>query len=583
MMNGEDFHILVVDDEPVTRIRVRSALEEFGYRNVREATDGIEAKTLLQERPDVDLVITDILMPGLDGIELLQWGREHVPGSEWILLSGVDTFDAAVEAIRSGAFDFIAKPPGTEELEVAVRNALEQRRLLKERSLLYAQLEKANRALLEKVRELESKSELLRRDLERAEVIQRALLPTSPPTIDRYCIHALYRPGRYVGGDLYDVKHLDERHLAFYVADATGHGVTAAMLSVLFKEQLLYVDEQSGTPLSPAVVLKKANRALIDAVHAPGLFLTVVFCLLDVKSSELVLASAGHPPVLLVHPDGRSRHIERTGPALGLTVDAAFDEERFTLKADDRLMLYTDGLTESSGAVDLERMRSMLIADDVDADDLLLQMLGNGREERTDLDAEDRDDVTLLLVDVHAGNSHFDNGDIQGQDKRQPVAAPRSEVLYYGERDDVAFLAVRGRAIWMHAEAIFEAADGLHESDRSLVLDLSGCDHMDSTVLGTIHELVTRRGVSLQGVTPPMRDLFEELDMDNVLSNIQESEDLPDMDPLAMRDGAEASSPLRILRAHEALAALSTRNREKFEQVVDTLRNELAEDRSDES
>lgn len=582
-MHSEDFQILVVDDEPVTRIRVRSALEEFGYRQVREATDGIEAQTLLKKSPDVDLVITDILMPGLDGIELLRWGREHVPGCEWILLSGVDTFDAAVEAIRSGAFDFIAKPPGTEELEVAVRNALEQRRLVKERDHLYTQLEEANRQLLAKVRQLEDKSELLRRDLERAEVIQRALLPTSPPAIDRYCIHALYRPGRYVGGDLYDVKRLDDRHVAFYVADATGHGVTAAMLSVLFKQRLFYLNEETGHPLPPSAVLERVNRALIDAVHAPGLFLTAVYCLLDTATSELVLASAGHPPVLLVHPDGQSRHLERTGPALGLTADATFAEQRFTLAADDRLMLYTDGLTESSDGLDLKRMRAMLTSDEAGADELLVRMLGDSNEDPPNGDAEDRDDVTLLLVDVHAGRSHFDNGDVSETDRKQ-VAAPRSDVLYYGERGtDAAFLAIRGSAIWTHADALYEAVEGIHEAERPLVLDLSECEYMDSTCLGTIHELVSRHGVRLQGVQPSVRELFEELTMDRVLSHIQESETLPEMFPLAVRDDAESSDPHRILRAHEALAELSTRNREKFEQVVDALRSELEDDRATDS
>lgn len=576
MESQEDFRILVVDDEPVTRVRVRSALEEFGYAGVREAADGLEAQAYLEKHPDIDLVVTDILMPGLDGIELLRWGREHVPASEWILLSGVDTFDAAVEAIRSGAFDFIAKPPTTEALEVSVRNALEQRRLRLERDRLYNELEDANRELLGKVRELEDKSELLRRDLERAEIIQRALLPTAPPVIDRFCIHAVYRPGRYVGGDLYDVARLDDRHIGIYVADATGHGVTAAMLSVLFKQRLVLVDESTGRPHSPAVVLANANRALLDAVEAPGLFLTAVYGLLDTVSGEIVLSSAGHPPVLHVRPDGESRLVERTGPALGLTSDAEYGEVRLSLRVDDRLLLYTDGIVESEGGSDARRMCRLLCTGGPDSDKLLAQLLGNGQADRTPADEEDRDDVTLLLLDVHAGPSHFDNGsaDVDREAERK-APAPRTGVIFIGKGEDASYLALRGRAIWTHADAIYDAAGGIRESGRRLVLDLSECEFMDSTCLGTINELAVHDDVYIQGVLPPIRELFDELSMEAVLSSIQEKEDLPEMHPLAMPEEGGTSSPLRILRAHEALAELSTRNQEKFQQVVDALRSEI--------
>ncbi len=572
----DEFRILVIDDEPVTRIRVRSALEEFGYGDVREAADGLEAQAFLAKHPDVDLVITDILMPGMDGIELLRWGREHVPAPEWILLSGVDTFDAAVEAIRSGAFDFIAKPPGTEALEVSVRNALEQRRLRVERDRLYRELEGANRQLLGKVRELEDKSELLRRDLERAEIIQRALLPTAPPPIDRYCIHAVYRPGRYVGGDLYDVTRLDDRHIGIYVADATGHGVTAAMLSVLFKQRLVLLDESTGRPLSPGVVLENANRALLESVEAPGLFLTAVYGLLDSTSGEIVIASAGHPPVLHVHPDGESRLVKRTGPALGLTEEAEYGEVRLHLRVNDRLLLYTDGLLESDEGADVQRMCRLLTTGGADSDALLVRLMSDGQEDRASSSSEERDDVTLLLLDVHAGPSNFDNGFADDEHAQKPKGAvPRPGVIFYGEGEYASYLAVRGRAIWTHADALFEAACAIRDTGRRLVLDLSECEYMDSTSLGTIHELAVHHDLQIQGVEPPIRELFDELSMQAVLSRIREKEELPEMHPLAMPEEGGTASPLRILRAHEVLAELSTRNQEKFQQVVDALRSEI--------
>ncbi len=577
MSTGQDDSlILVVDDDPVTRIRVRSALEENGFGEIREAADGLEAQEFIETHREVDLVLTDIMMPGVDGIDLLRWGREHMPDVAWILLSGFETFDVAVEAIRLGAYDFLAKPPGIEELQVAVKNALERRRLLQERDRLYTELEDTNNHLLSKVRELEDKSELLRRDLQRAEVIQRALLPTNPPSIERFCIQTVYRPGHYVGGDLYDVVRLGEQYLGIYVADATGHGVTSAMLSVLYKQRLRLTGSESGRPLPPSVVLEEANRALLEAVRAPGLFLTAVYCLLDTVSGEMTIASAGHPPALHVRAGGEMQLIQKTGPALGLAADAVFEEEHIQLEADDRFVLYTDGLFDTDQSSSISQLHHILSRRSAGAADVLRELTGIAADPDDATDDEDRDDVTILLLDVHAGPSLFDNGAAESSERVRRPGAPARDVVFYGEGDDASFLALRGRAIWTACDALYETAKGLLERGYPLVLDLSECDYLDSTCLGTIHELVSRGGVQVQGVKPEVSALFEELSMDRVLASIGEPRVLPEMSPLGAPPVSEATGPLRILRAHEALAALSVRNKEKFQDVVDALRNEAS-------
>ncbi len=575
-MTGEDGPLaLVVDDDPVIRLLVRRALEGFDCCSaVLEAADGLAAQALLQERSDIDLVLTDILMPGLDGLGLLRWGREHATRPVWIILSGLDTFDTAVEAIRLGAFDFLAKPPRIEELEVSVRNALERGRLIRERDRLYAELEDANRQLLSQVRELEDKSELLRRDLQRAEVIQRALLPQTPPPIERFCVQSVYRPGHHVGGDLYDVVRLDERHLALYVADATGHGVTSAMLSVLYKQRLVLIDEQSGQPLAPAAVLGAVNRSLTESVIAPGLFLTAVYCLLDTVEGMVTLASAGHPPVLHLRAGGDARLIRRTGPALGLTADARFGEERFRLEAEDRLLLYTDGLLQSATAPESERLRTLLSLHPSSAEEVLAELRGEAGSAAAD--GDDPDDITLLLLDVRAGASHFDNGAATSARGGAAAPAPGSGVVFYGETEDASWLALRGRGTWTHCEAFHETACGILEEGHPLVIDLSASNYLDSTCLGTVHELVGRGNVRLHGVQPEVRELFEELNMERVLASMREDgSPTPELYPLATAAGDLEAGRLRILRAHEALSALSAPNREKFQGVVEGLRRHM--------
>ncbi|MBT2325085.1 SpoIIE family protein phosphatase [Variovorax paradoxus] len=550
---------LVVDDEQVTRLLVKRALESLGCAPVLEAVDGITAQEVLREHPDVALVLTDIMMPRMDGLELLRWGRQALPGAMWIVLSGLDTFDSAVAAIRLGAFDFLPKSPRTEEMAVSVRNALERRQLLAERERLHNELQR-------KVRELEETSAMLRRDLERAEVIQRALLPRSPPPMEGYCIQALYRPGQHVGGDLYDVVRLGERHLAFYLADATGHGVTSAMLSVLFKQRLVLVDPATGLALPPAEVLAAVNRSICEAHAAPGLFLTAVFGLLDTSDASLTLASAGHPPVLHARDGRETRLIRRTGPALGLAPDAHFQQERLQLLAGDRILLYTDGLLPSGSERELELLQQVLAKPLSSAQEVMAQLHGGAPA------GADRDDVTILLIDAHAGASWFDNGAELPADSVSGAPRPEGEVVFHGETVDAAYLALRGRATWMHCDAFHETALTVLDGGRPLVLDLSGCEYMDSTCLGTVHELVARGGVVLAGVAPAVRALFEELSMQQVLGAIRE--DLPAAPELYALGTGDDQTALqkRILQAHEALSALSEGNREEFKDVVESLR-----------
>ncbi len=553
----------MVDDELVTRMLARHALESVGCDPVLEAADGVAAQEILREHPEVAVVLTDIVMPRMDGLELLRWGREAAPDAMWIVLSGLDTFDSAVAAIRLGAFDFVAKSPRTEELEVSVHNALKQRRLLAEHARLHRELER-------KVKELEETSELLRRDLQRAEVIQRALLPRNPPPMEGYCIQAVYRPGQHVGGDLYDVVRLGERHLAFYLADATGHGVTSAMLSVLFKQRLVLTDAATGRALPPASVLEAVNRSLCQAHTTPGLFLTAVLGLLDTSDATLTLASAGHPPVLHVREgrDGREgRLIRRTGPALGLAPDAQFRQERIQVAAGDRILLYTDGLLPSGSQEDLQRLEALLSGPHASAQEILSEL--------DQQPATERDDVTLLLIEAHAGVSWFDNGASAPAAEASPGASrPEGAGVFYGETEHAAHLALRGRATWLQCDAFHETAQAVLEKGHALVLDLSDCEYLDSTFLGTVHELVSRGRVTLVGVSPAVRALFEELSMEQVLANIRVSAPAsPELYALGT-GGDPAAAQKRILHAHEALAGLSDRNREEFRDVIESLRDD---------
>lgn len=578
--------VLVVDDDPIMRRLVVRGLEPLGFARILEAEDGIPAKAMLQAG-GIDLVVTDLVMPGLDGLGLMRWAQDNAPGPDWIILSGVETFDAAVDAIHLGAFEFLSKPPEVKMLQVVARNALNHRDLLQEKERLLDELQSSSVELLDKVRELEHKSQVIRADLERAELIQRALLPQSLPDLPGVSVHTLYRPGRNVGGDLYDVATIGD-HTVFYVADATGHGVAAAMLSVLFKQRL-EMRNGDGRAASPAAVLGRVNEHLRRDIQAPGMFLTAAYCVLEPATNELRIASAGHPPILVARADGAREWIERTGPALGLESGATYAERSITLSAGDRVLLYTDGLID--GCADATQGQSEL-ADNVAVERAntagRLRALFDGataRLEAIDQGAE-RDDITMLLVEAGSGESGLDNGARGDASREQTSPSPRTDpaddaVIWLAEDEASSVLRVQGRGTWTHSDAFFRVACRTLDAGRALRIDLSACEHLDSAFLGTIHEIVRRDTdkTSLHEPSATLRQLFDELCMADVAQKIEmkSAGGTASLHPVRASDPSAQQSQKRLLRAHEILASLSDRNRDKFQPIVDALRAELGD------
>ncbi len=548
-----------------------------------------EAKASLLKRP-YDVVITDLSMPDEGGLNLMQWSEEHCPGCAWIVLTGHGSFDTAVKALQLGAFDFLEKPlAGVEPVRNAVRNALEQQRLRADRDRLHAELRETNARLQEHVGELEQAYRLLREqadnigaDLHRAGVIQRALLPQVAPRLPGFQIHAVYRPSHGVGGDLYDVVPLDDRRAVIVVADAAGHGLSAAMLAVLFRSQLLFVDPDSRGALRPRDTLQAVNRRLCEEFPAPGLFLTAAYCLLDTESRSLTVASAGHPPLLLLRRSGAVERIFHTGPALGLYPDAEYAQQDVVLDLGDRMLLYSDGLYASlpeDGRSPSEKIAAVLEANG-HGPEVLERLWAGSQLPSAGRDEAPEDDVMLLMLDATPGTSRLDNGTLRPLPEAAP---PRTsfEILVGSDSGRTTF-SIQGSAEWARSAVFHARCVAAMEAGRGVVIDLTLCQCLDSTFIGTIHELcerAERAGLEfrLQGVTPRVEELFEELGMKRVMERI-----VPRMLPLPTRmeplvgETDMRSQALRVLRAHESLAGLSERNRQEFDPLLAQLRRELA-------
>jgi anti-anti-sigma regulatory factor len=422
----------------------------------------------------------------------------------------------------------------------------------------------------------------MNRDRHMAQAIQDTLLPLEPPQLERYCTRSLCVPGERVGGDLYDVVQLDGQHVMLYVADAAGHGISAAILALLFKHRLKLFD-RTGTKLRPAAILGQMNEVLLNEISAPGVFVTAIFCLLDVETGKLTFSSAGHPPLLVHQANGRVKMFEHTGPALGLYGDAVFAEREILVRESDQVLLYTDGVFNR---IDHRRLnQSQLVQELQSAEDRAFVLERILNTARSDQPSVVEDDMTLLLLVASPGVSRFDHRtNLADEDAPSNSDDPKTSRISEAVADGCTFLVLEGRITWEYSQGFFDVVIGSIERGLGIIVDLSKCVHMDSAVLGTLHELVERAEKSASGSNIRVQDAsqslirtFAELGMDSVIRCVQmrsitvpETQSAVEVSPHDLR-----RQQMRLLKAHEALASLSDTNRDQFASVVSDLREHL--------
>jgi ABC-type transporter Mla MlaB component len=213
------------------------------------------------------------------------------------------------------------------------------------------------------------------------------------------------------------------------------------------------------------------------------------------------------------------------------------------------------------------------------------ELLGKFFDEATRGLSGDRDDISMLLLERSDGASHFD--DSAPARNRAPVepvqATPDADTvqphLLKGAEDGHAFIAIVGSITWLCSQALLDSANDLLAGEDALTLDLQRCEHMDSTCLGTLHEIVTSHpeAVELQGVSEDVRKLFDELSMSAVLAHIRdETRAVPEnLEVIESANLSPRQQGERILSAHETLASISEANQEQFHAVVESLRADL--------
>ncbi len=245
--------------------------------------------------------------------------------------------------------------------------------------------------------------ETLDEEMRLASRLQRDFLPRRLPEIGDARFSVLYRPISFVSGDIYDVTRLDETHVGFYIADAVGHGLPAALLTMFIKKALQTKRIVGNTYeiIPPDVSLAELNDDICAQDLSSCNFCTAVYCVLDTDTLTLTYARAGHPAPVLVRSDGSFESLEAEGCLLGVFEDAVFEARQVTLAPGDRIVLYTDGACDS------------LVQDhaasftDIFGSDLALpkaDMMGNisSRIEEACSLGKQTDDITVMAMDIEA-------------------------------------------------------------------------------------------------------------------------------------------------------------------------------------
>jgi sigma-B regulation protein RsbU (phosphoserine phosphatase) len=268
-----------------------------------------------------------------------------------VVMTGWGSVDVAVEAMQHGVADFVQKPWDNARLIETLGRQIEQGR---QRRAARQSQEENDMRTQEAMNELRQREE----EIQEAHYIQERLVPLEIPQLPGYEIDAAWRPLRSVGGDYFDVLKLNENSLAVCIGDVTGKGVPAALLMSNLQAT---VHGFAGPQVQPAELCARVNHAILPHVGEDR-FITFFYGLLDAPGRRLAYVNAGHNPPLLVRQDGSCSRLRYGGPVLGLVRNWDCQPGLAELAPGDRLVLFTDGITEASDARGEEFQEDRLLA-----------------------------------------------------------------------------------------------------------------------------------------------------------------------------------------------------------------------------
>jgi sigma-B regulation protein RsbU (phosphoserine phosphatase) len=316
--------ILVADDQAEVREALRLLLKGHDYHVEAVASPAALLEAL--DRQPFDLVLMDLnyargTTSGQEGLDLLPAIRDRDARLPVVIMTAWATVDLAIEGLRHRVGDFVRKPWDNAQLLATVRAQV---------------LAARSRRAAEKVHE---------RELAAAREIQAALLPRHLPSLPGLGMAAAWQPAAGLGGDHYDVFEVQHGRIAMCIADVAGKGMAAALLMSNLQAAVRALAAEGWTP---GELCGQLRRIMVSRLTDEK-FVTLVYLVLDPAARRLSYANAGHNAPILARADGTHARLDSGGPVIAAVSSGRYAEEHVVLQPGDRLVLYTDGLTELPG------------------------------------------------------------------------------------------------------------------------------------------------------------------------------------------------------------------------------------------
>ena len=338
--------VVIDDDKLVSDLICRILKKEYSARGYASAEEALRSENL----GAVDVIIADVNLPGMDGIEFLDRVQLVDSGIPVILITGYGDIDIAISALQSGATDFILKPFKNEQISISVERALEARRLVLENRALLEELRKKNQELETLNEEMNARNVEIEKELDIAANLQRCLFPAALPEIDRFDLALKFRPVEKVSGDFFDFIFYDRDLFAFVFADVSGHGVPAALYSAMVKTAISSV--RTSGPV-PSEFMGEVNSFLIGSQKRMSYnYVTIFYGLFDLAAGSLTYCNAGIPSPAVMRADGSYQFLDPNSPFVGIFENSVYRNESVKIVPGDRLIFYTDGVFELTGSND---------------------------------------------------------------------------------------------------------------------------------------------------------------------------------------------------------------------------------------
>jgi sigma-B regulation protein RsbU (phosphoserine phosphatase) len=381
--------ILFVDDEPdmemLIKRRFRHATESGQFALIY-ATNGVDALAKLREHADVDIILTDINMPEMDGLTLLTHLNQMHSPIKAVIVSAYGDMENIRTAMNRGAFDFITKPINFDDLTLTI-----------EKTIKFVQQQKDHRRALEE-------NLRMSQELQIASSIQRKLLPQTLPKIFGLDVAAFHEPAMEIGGDYYDFLHHSHYDLGVIVADVAGKGTSAAFYMAQIKG---IIHALSRMHPSPKEMLKQAN-ALLHGHLSKSVFITALCGVFKLAEQKFSFSRAGHCPLLyfsskqnsaeFFKPDGLGLGIDS-----GKLFDSSLEEMEIPFSKKDIFVFFTDGISEAKNEkreeYSSERLQEIIqTKNDWGADQMVNEIIRDIRIFENH--SVRQDDITLVIVKI---------------------------------------------------------------------------------------------------------------------------------------------------------------------------------------